>query len=407
LENGNLLPRPPHHAGDVVSAGGARKWRVLVAGTSFGRIYLDAVASANESFELAGVLARGSDYSRDCARRYGVPLYTRVEEVPGDIDIACVVLRSAATGGDGAEVAKVLLERGIHVLQEHPVHVTEITSCLQAAKRGGGAYAVNTLYPNVRPIRQFLAVAAYLRQHQRLEFIDAACNSQVAYPLLDVIGRAAGALRPWSFEVCAPREVGSSSAPRRPFQSLDATIGGVPVNLRVQNQVHPEDPDNHSHFMHRLALGFDAGVLTLADTHGPVLWNARLHSPRDATGRLLMSGPGTERLAVTSTSILGDVDACSYHEIFATMWPDAVTVALHNLREDVADPARRIRAGQWALGVSSAWRDLTARIGMPELIRPAAPQPISVNDLRLAASAATRARLQTACNEQQSNTDGR
>jgi len=355
------------------------KRRVLVAGTAFGRIYLAAVASAPASFELAGVLARGSDYSHDVARQYGVPLYTRAEDVPGDIDIACVVVRSAATGGDGAELARALLERGVHVLHEHPVHAREITACLQAAKRGGAAYAVNTLYPNVCPIRRFLAAAAHLRQHQRALFVDAACNSQVAYPLLDVIGRAVGGLRPWSFGACAPDEGPS------PFRMLHATLGGVPVTLRVQNQVNPEDPDNHSHFMHRLELGFEAGVLTLADTHGLVLWNPRLHAPRDATGRLLMGGPGTERLAVPSTSILGDLEARTYHDVFARTWPDAVVAALRDLCDDIADPARRARAGQWALAVSSAWRDLTARIGMPTLIRPEPPQPLPLADLRAAA----------------------
>ncbi|WP_394843131.1 Gfo/Idh/MocA family oxidoreductase [Pendulispora brunnea] len=351
--------------------------RVLVAGTAFGRIYLAAVTSAPESFELAGVLARGSDYSRDVARQHGVPLYTSVDQVPGDVDIACVVVRSAATGGDGAELAQALLARGIHVLHEHPVHVREITACLQSAKRGGAAYAVNTLYPNVQSIRRFLAAATRLRQHQRVAFVDAACNSQVAYPLLDVIGRAVGGLRPWSFGACAPDQGGS------PFRMLHATLGGVPVTLRMQNQVHPEDPDNHSHFMHRLELGFEAGVLTLADTHGLVLWNPRLHAPRDATGRLLMGGPGTERLAVPSTSVLGESEARSYHDVFARTWPDAVVAALHDLCDDIADPARRARAGQWAIGVSSAWRDLTARIGMPELIRPDPPQPFPLEKLHV------------------------
>ncbi|WP_437795288.1 Gfo/Idh/MocA family oxidoreductase [Sorangium sp. So ce693] len=371
-----------------MSAGGGKKKRVVVAGTAFGRIYLDAVASARDSFTLAGVLGRGSEFSRKCAERYGAPLYTRVEDIPGDIDVVCVVVRSGATGGPGSDLAKSLLERGIHVLQEHPVHAAEITACLKAAKRGGAAYAVNTLYPNVRPIRQFLAAAEYIRQRQRIQFIDAACNSQVAYPLLDVIGRAAGDLRPWSFSECGPRGDRPSPTAGQPFQSLNATIGGVPVTLRVQNQVHPEDPDNHSLLMHRISLGCDAGVLTLADTHGPVLWNPRMHSPRDPTGRLIMSGPGTDRLAVESTLILGDQRTRSYHDVFARTWPDAVVVALHDLCDDIADPARRVRSGQWALGVTLAWRDLTERIGMPELIRPETPEPLPVDELRAAARAA-------------------
>ncbi|MCG8423574.1 MAG: Gfo/Idh/MocA family oxidoreductase [Proteobacteria bacterium] len=382
---------------------GAKK-RVVVAGTAFGRIYLEGVASAPETFVLAGILARGSAYSRDCATRYGVPLYTAVEQVPDNTDIACVVVRSGATGGPGADIARALLERGIHVLQEHPVHASEITACLVAARRGGAAYAINTLYPNLRPIRQFLAVAEYLRTRQRLQFIDAACNSQVAYPLLDILGRAVGNLRPWFFFDCAPPAGTSRSAASQPYHSLYAVIGDVPLTLRVQNQVHPEDPDNHSFLMHRISIGCDAGVLSLADTHGPVLWNARMHSPRDPTGRLLLSGPGTERLAVPSTAILGDPQTRSYHDVFARTWPEAIAVALRDLCADIDDPARRVKSGQWGLNVSLAWRDLTARIGLPELIRPETPQPLPLAELQAAARSIRPDTARITSNERQPTT---
>jgi pyochelin biosynthesis protein PchG len=360
---------------------GQRRWRVLVAGTAFGRIYLDAIAAAPESFVLAGVLARGSEYSRRCALGYGVPLYTETKQVPDDIDIACVVVRSGATGGPGSELSQALLERGVHVLQEHPVHATEIAMCLRAAKNGGAAYAVNTLYPNIRAIRQFLNVAGYLRERQRIEFIDAACNSQVSYPLLDVMGRAAGALRPWSFAA-----LDGSAGRGGPFRSLVGSIGGIPLTLRVQNQVHPEDADNHSFLLHRLSIGCEAGVLSLADTHGPVLWNPRLHAPRDATGRLVTAGTGTERLSAPSNIILGDPEACSYHDVFARLWPDAVLHALRSLCGEIADPDRRGRRAQWDTSVSLAWRDMSTRLGMPELIRPGTPQALPLEALKRAAA---------------------
>ncbi|MEH6413534.1 Gfo/Idh/MocA family oxidoreductase [Pseudomonas sp. CGJS7] len=359
----------------------ARPLRVVVAGTGFGRVYLTALAAAGGPFELAGVLANGSDYSRQCAREYGAPLYTDPAQVPDDIDIVCVVVRSAATGGAGSQLAQQFLRRGLHVLQEHPVHHSEIAACLQAAREGDAAYAVNTLHPNLAPVRRFLAVARYLRERQRLHYIDAASNSQMIYPVLDLIGRAAGGLRPWSFgEPLA-------DSPAHPFRSLHGSVNGVPLSLRVQNQVHPEDPDNHSLLLGQVSLGCDAGVLILPDLHGPVLWNARLHSPRDHGGRLLMRGPGSERLAVASTQTLGAIDTGDYHHVFADVWPGAVIYALHELRRDIADPARRRRAGQWALSVSQAWRDLTGRIGLPELIRPDEPQALPLAELIAAAHA--------------------
>ncbi|WP_369204513.1 Gfo/Idh/MocA family oxidoreductase, partial [Streptomyces sp. PU-14G] len=171
----------------------------MVAGTAFGRIYLDAVRSDPEAFTLSGILAKGGDYSRWLAEQSGVPLHTDVAELPDDTDVLCVVVRSGATGGPGSDIARAALRRGMHVLQEHPVHAEELADNLRAARDGGAAYAVGTLYPDLAPVRAFLAAAEVLRARGPLRFIDAACNSQVAYPLLDILGRAAGALRPWAF----------------------------------------------------------------------------------------------------------------------------------------------------------------------------------------------------------------
>lgn len=355
--------------------------RVIVAGTAFGRIYLQALARAHERYELVGILSRGNAYSQACSDHYGVPLYEAVEQVPDTVDIACVVVRSGATGGVGSELAQQLLRRGIHVLQEHPVHHREIAACMQAARQGQAAYAVNTLYPNILAIRRFLAVADYLREQHGLAYIDAACNSQVAYPLLDILGRLAGGLRPWAF--AAP----AASVGAHPFTQLSASFNGVPISLRVQNQVHPQDPDNHSFLMHRLEVGCEAGVLSLCDTHGPVLWNPRLHAPRDSTDRLIMAGPGSERLAGPTMVVLDPQIPASYHQVFNQVWPDAVCLALDALCADIETPARRLRSGVWATEVSMAWREMNSLIGMPQLIEPPVPQAFPLAELHRRAEA--------------------
>ncbi|KAF1009812.1 MAG: hypothetical protein GAK32_01902 [Pseudomonas fluorescens] len=359
---------------------GPRK-RVIVAGTAFGRIYLQALARARAEYELVGILSRGTAYSRACAQHYGVPLYQSVEQLPDGIDIACVVVRSGATGGPGSELAQALLRRGIHVLQEHPVHHREIGACMQAARQGQAAYAVNTLYPNILPVRRFLAVAEYQREQQGLAYIDASCNSQVAYPLLDMLGRLSGGLRPWTFAPVLEATGG------HPFTSLHASFNGVPVSLRIQNQVHPQDPDNHSFLLHRVEVGCESGVLSLADTHGPVLWNPRLHAQRDSTDRLIMAGPGSERLASPTLVTLDRQQPGSYHQVFNQFWPDAVIVALGELCRDIDEPARRLRSGLWATEVSMAWREMNGLIGMPALIEPAVPAALPLADLQARADA--------------------
>lgn len=80
--------------------------RVVVCGARFGQVYLEAFRNPDLPFELAGVVAAGSERSRACARRYGAPLYTDPEQLPDDIDMACVVIRGGLLGGRGSELAR-------------------------------------------------------------------------------------------------------------------------------------------------------------------------------------------------------------------------------------------------------------------------------------------------------------
>ncbi|MFF7943498.1 Gfo/Idh/MocA family oxidoreductase [Nocardia gamkensis] len=360
----------------------AAKPKVVVCGTSFGRVYLRAV-DGDSDVELAGVVSRGSPTSAEHAKTYGVPHYIGVDELPDDIDIACVAVRAGAAGGDGAKLAQRLLSRGIHVLQEHLLHPDELTDCLRAARDGGVRYRLNAFYPHLRPVQLFLTAAEILRERQRPLHVDAVAGSQVVYSLLDIIGRAVGRLRPWTISdpVPAPPETVALADSPMPYNHLTAVIGGVPVSLRVQNQIHPADPDNHALLLHRLSIAFEGGVLSLADTHGPVLWSPRLHTDRDATGRLVMAGPGTERLDVPSTEILEPAAAPTFRALFDELWPGSVRVALGELRADIADPGRSVRAGQWALTVAALWQRLTTVLGQPELIRPPAPEPVPLPEL--------------------------
>ena len=364
------------------------KPRVVVCGTSFGRVYLRAV-HADPTVELAGVLSKGSTASQQYAAAYGVPCYQDPGELPDDIDIACVAVRAGVAGGSGAELSQRLMARGIHVLQEHLLHPGELAACLSTAQQHGVRYRLNAFYPHVDAVRRFLAAAEILRRRQRPLFVDAVAGVQVLYPLVDVIGCAVGSLRPWRFTEAAPPPPALAALAHSPgpYTHLHGVIGATPVSLRVQNQIHPADADNHALLLHRLSLAFEAGVLTLADTHGPVLWSPRMHSERDDTGRLIMEGPGTERLEVPGTEPLGEGTGPTFRHVFDTVWPDAVRTALGELRADIADKGRSTAAGQWALTVTGIWHDLTARLGQPELIHPSTPEPLDLPKLFAAETA--------------------
>ncbi|WP_446047078.1 Gfo/Idh/MocA family oxidoreductase [Streptomyces olivaceus] len=357
------------------TASGPAPFRVLVCGTNFGRFYAEA-ARRRPGHALAGILSRGSAASREHARSLGVPHYTDVGDLPEDIDAACVAVSSSISGGQGTELARALMDRGIHVLQEHPVHLTELTQNLTHARRRGVQYRLNTHYPHVAPVRVFIDAARRLVARQRPLFVDAATPVHLMHPLVDILGQALGTLRPWRFADPAPLP---DAVGPQPFRSLQGVFAGVPLTLRVHHQLDPSDRDNHALHWHRISLGTEGGVLTLADTHGPVLWSPRLHIGRDADRRFVLDGPGTGRLGLATTSVVGET--VPFRTVFSDLWPEAVGSALDGLREAAEQGGDALRAGQYDLAVCRIWTYLAARLGPPEIVRPATPRPLAVSDM--------------------------
>jgi len=353
----------------------AKPLRVLVCGTNFGRFYAEAVRR-RPGYTLAGILSAGSAASRAYAESLGVPFHTDADGLPADIDAACVAVSSSISGGQGTDLARALMDRGIHVLQEHPVHLTELTGNLKHARSRGVQYRLNTHYPHVAPVRSFVEAARRLVARQRPLFLDAATPVHLMHPLVDILGQAMGTLRPWRFGDPAPlpAEIGP-----QPLRSLHGVFAGAPLTLRVHHQLDPSDRDNHALHWHRISLGTEGGVLTLADTHGPVLWSPRLHIGRDADRRFVLDGPGTGRLGLGSTAVVGNTG--SFRTVFSDLWPEAIGSALDGLREAIEGGGDALRAGQYDLAVCRIWSDLAARLGPPEIVRPATPRPLAVSDI--------------------------
>lgn len=347
-----------------------RRLRVVVCGTDFGRVYLAALARTSLPLDLVGVLARGGDRSRACARRHGVPLYTDVDQLPGDIDIACVVVKAGINGGPGADLAVRLLKRGIHVLQEHPLHGAELAGCLTAARQAGVVYRLNTLYPQVTPVRRFLAAGAALLRAQRPLFIDAVCAVQVSYPLFDVLDRLLGGIRPWGFAAPGAPVEGA------PFRGLAGTIGGVPLTLRVQYQLDPADPDNHAHLLHRISVGTEGGVLSLVHTHGPVVWSPRLHRPRAAADGTDLADLVDDALDLPSALPLGPATAPTHRRVIGELWPDAVARELGEVRAAVLGVNDTAEQGRRHLAIGKLWSTTNTLLGTPDLVVNDAPRPV-------------------------------
>jgi pyochelin biosynthesis protein PchG len=354
---------------------GAWRPKVVVCGTGFGRVYLSALRRPQMPFELVGILARGSRRSRDCAEHYGVPLYADVDDVPA-VDIACVVVGGALNGGSGAQLAQRLMARGVHVLQEHPLHQSELAACLRAARRHGVVYHLNAHYVHVDAVRRFLHAADRLRRDQAPLFVDALSSIQVLYPLFDILTRAIGAVRP-----CTLSTVDDGDG--RVLRTLYGSLGGVPLTLRVQNELDPVERDNGAHVTHRVTLATEGGNLLLANTHGPVLWSPRLYMPPDYHDVITVAQSAAAHLDLPATSVVGPARVPSYREIVGEEWPRATARALHELRRAILAAEDPLPGGQHHLALCEITARATAQLGVPALRAATASRPAIEEAARL------------------------
>mgnify|MGYP001625331087 CR=1 FL=1 len=337
-----------------------RQLKVLVCGTNFGRVYLKGLERSNKH-KIAGIFSQGSEQSKKIAEEYNVPLITDMDKVDkNEFDMACVVIRSTAVGGKGTEISKALLKKGIHVIQEHPVHYRDIVELLRCAKENNCIYQVNSFYPYIKNVHVFIEKSNKLLKKCSPIYIDAMCSTQVLFPMISIIGKTLQGFHPWRLQLIETGEY------NLPFKLLIGEIRGIPVVFKIQNQLDPKDPDNNGFLLHKIMLGTTEGSLCLDNSNGFVIWSPQMHVPHingvlDMYGNNQFVGLPVSELAIGQQEI-------TYVDVYNELWPDGIVQALNEFDECIADNSKKSVMAQRMLAVSEIWKELTEIVGSPQLI---------------------------------------
>jgi thiazolinyl imide reductase len=246
--------------------------QVLVCGTNYGRIYLEAIRLGGPAYKLVGVLARGSPVSHLVAHQYGTPLYRHIEDLPPGIDFAC-----AAMGASGCGVVLGLLSRGIHVLCEHPHKSSHVLTALDLANSRDLCFHINSHFASLE------AGAAFVDFCRRKSGVTPACFFHVTatdrslYAAVDILRRVLVSFTPCELNVTSRLS---------PFITIQGLFAGIPVTFDLQtgdSQRALADGSPEYLVDHRIVVGFPSGILTLLSMNGPVIWNANLNqgTPRN------------------------------------------------------------------------------------------------------------------------------
>ena len=244
--------------------------KIIVCGTDWGRNYLLAIRSRrrkNPSFDLVGIVARGSSSSRKTAAEFNLPLYNSISDVPA-VDMACV-----AVGGEAGDlIALECLQRGIHVLCEHPRKPDFIAEALRCSKSFRAVFHIHG-FTETKSVRVFLETCKKAGGRKAARFVSAAGNSRSLYSLVDLMGRAFGTLKPFLFNP-APHgpALEHAKSGRQVFRIVRGQLAGIPATFQSRQSIKD---DGWEPVSHHVIVGFPTGNLVMLEAFGPLIWSYR------------------------------------------------------------------------------------------------------------------------------------
>lgn len=355
------------------------KPRALVVGSTFGLHYVRGLAHPDSPIALAGLVGRGSARSRQMAADFGVPFYALPDAPTMDesiaqadlpeVDMVCVVVRSAISGGPGDDMVNAFLRRGTTVVQEHPVHPTSVIDHLFTARNtsaGSPFYSVNSFYVNLPTVQNFLHCVQQVREQSQVKAIEVRASIHILYAVLDIVAHLMPGALP---RLMLQQHVRIVQHPAHPeVVNISIDWDGTPVDIRLYNRVAPLDPDNHAQPLFACVVETADGELSLDHVHAPTRWQPRSHY---VNGSLTADG------SQVSSQIVGD-SACAQEftadQIFHQLWPLGVQRKLAHV---YAATTQQEAFGQKDLGVVQLWQDIAGQLPAPVPIDSVPPTPIT------------------------------
>ena len=348
-----------------------KRYKVVVCGTGFGKYYIKGILKLKQLFKLVGIVSTGSKKSLEVAEECKVPLITDINCItPETVDIACVVIKSTILGGNGTEIALRLLEKGIHVIQEQPIHFRDYQSCLLASKKTGCKYQLNTFYPNLYAINKFINISNKMKEIIPITYIIAESSIQVLFPLLDILNKIFEGLSPYKLERL-------NGELKQRFRILVGNIKSVPITLLIDNQMNVDTPESNMALFHRITLGTTKGKLTLTDTHGTVLWTPIIHE--ELRERSQKKKSFLESIKVQEEAISKDISTLG--EIFDKQWPEAMERGLTDFYNSLINHQYITVEDQRLLTLCQIWQEIGNMLGPYEEVEKTLDKPVSLKEM--------------------------
>ncbi len=338
--------------------------------------YLEYFAAECDEFHDMGAYEKSTDVNQIAA------VYEKYREHPKTAYLGCsmgIIYRDPEDSYyDDTEFAIVkgntVLEKGINVIQEHPIDIDDYIMCIKIAQKNCCMYRLNTFYPQLSNVKQFIFLAGKLREKNDVQYINAECSVHVLFPLIDILGRAIGGLRPWKFE--RVEETYKNS----PFCIIYGSIYNIPICINVQNQMDPSDPENSVLLFHKISLYTECGNLTMIGTNSDIMWEPRIRKYIAADGGFHLEADDEYLDLPVYEEMHNDEGKC-FREMFSDTWPDSIKLFLEDFYRDFYLGKKMDSNAQFLISVCQAWKDLGNSIGSANIIHAYTTKPIKISEI--------------------------
>lgn len=334
--------------------------KCIVCGSRFGQFYIEALKSI-PNIKLHGLLASGSERSIDCANYYQIKLYNDVDDLPSDIDLACIAIKSEVQGGKGNLIAESLLKRGIDVIFEQPLSEKEYISLYKLAKKEKRYFSVCNLYCKLPSIQNFIDNYRCIRKDQSVKYINVEFATQLSYPVAQLLSILIPEIKNVEFN--------ESRKESGPFQYLSTNINETQLNLIAYNEIVDNEIDNFMRLLFSIKIGFEGGELNLLDPQGYVFWREYIKFPnRYRIPSSFIDNPpkGMTRKHIKLLYVNPDL---TQQTIFTDLWPTTISkeIYLYLKRNQHGELYFNVLA-QNQINSSIIWHKLMQSLGYPTLV---------------------------------------
>ncbi|MGH2129313.1 Gfo/Idh/MocA family oxidoreductase [Enterococcus faecalis] len=245
------------------------KHRILICGANFGEIYVSSLYNSNK-VDLVGIFAQGGQNSERVSKKYRIPIYTKFEDLPEDIDLAYVIVKTSLGGGQGYDIAKQLLTKGIAVIIEQPIHYNEYVELVREAKKNNTYVSTSNFYKYIDDTGIFLkCLNEIIKNGEKVEYININCGNQFIPPVVQILQEIVGSFKNYSIK--------GNIVAKNIFDVIQLTIGDINCTISVHNESDALDIDNNFQLFYKIQVGFSSGTIELADPSGPIMWLNRFY----------------------------------------------------------------------------------------------------------------------------------